>query len=88
MRLAGDMRDEVDPIDGTISGQLDTSRGSYRWQKVYVLHGRGEARTGRDHAWPPRHERNVGATFEVRELPAAIGVVHVGQADVVSATVV
>ena len=52
------------------------------------MDGRIKLRPGLDFSRPFRKERHVGAAFEQRELPAAIGLIDIGQADIGCATII
>ena len=52
------------------------------------MDGRIKLRPGLDFSRPFRKERHVGAALEQRELPAAIGLIDIGQADIGCATII
>ena len=79
---------QVDAVDDAVGRQCASGGCHHGGQDVDVRHRLFVLQAGRDVARPLGHVRHTHAAFELRQLPAAVGFVHLGQPDVARCSVV
>ncbi len=88
VRLPPHEGNPVHAVDHPVGRELRARRRGRGGVDVDVRDRLGVDRAGRDAARPARNVGDAGPAFEQRELPATVGRVHLGQADVTGAAVV
>ena len=86
--LSADVWQKVHAVNDPVPGQPGAGSGGEGREEIEVMHRVVHHRPGGDARRPAGGERHVQPALEVRQLPAAVRLVHVGKPDVVGAAVV